>query len=62
MQGRNSIHSPLLVRTLLQHFINQTKVPLGMLSGDGQGGSIVLGLACKYSMSINLFTVKELAR
>lgn len=45
MQGRNSIHAPLLVRTLLQHFINQTKVPPGLLSGDGQGGSIVLGLA-----------------
>ncbi|XP_034242457.1 dymeclin isoform X2 [Thrips palmi] len=45
MQGRNSIHSPLLVRTLLQHFINQTKVPPGVLNGDGQGGSIVLGLA-----------------
>lgn len=45
MQGRNSIHSPLLVKTLLQHFINQTKVPPGLLNPDGHGGSIVLGLA-----------------
>lgn len=45
MQGRNSIHSPLLMKTLLQHFIQQTKVPPGFLNHDGQGGSIVLGLA-----------------
>ncbi|KAK3927790.1 Dymeclin [Frankliniella fusca] len=45
MQGRSAIHSPLLMKTLLQHFINQTKVPPGFLNHNGQGGSIVLGLA-----------------
>ncbi|XP_063217608.1 dymeclin [Bacillus rossius redtenbacheri] len=44
MQGRYSIHSPLLIKTLLQHFIDQEKAPAGLL-GQSAGGSIVFGLA-----------------
>lgn len=45
MQGRYSIHAPLLVKTLLQHFISQDKAPPGLYRSTG-GGSIVIGLAC----------------
>nr|CAD7260328.1 unnamed protein product [Timema shepardi] len=45
MQGRYSIHSPLLVKTLLQHFIDQQQAPPGLL-GHSSGGSLVIGLAC----------------
>lgn len=44
MQGRYSIHAPLLVKTLLQHFISQDKAPPGLHRSSG-GGSIVIGLA-----------------
>ncbi|XP_069703683.1 dymeclin isoform X2 [Periplaneta americana] len=44
MQGRYSIHAPLLVKTLLQHFINQDKAPPG-LHRSSPGGSVVIGLA-----------------
>ncbi|CAG2055624.1 unnamed protein product, partial [Timema podura] len=44
MQGRYSIHSPLLVKTLLQHFIDQQQAPPGLL-GHSSGGSLVIGLA-----------------
>lgn len=40
MQGRASIHSPLLVKTLLGHFVRQGKHP-------EKGHSLVAGLACK---------------
>ncbi|KAL0267622.1 UNVERIFIED_CONTAM: hypothetical protein PYX00_009838 [Menopon gallinae] len=39
MHGRPSIHSPLLVKNLLSHYVNQEKLP------DTSGGSIVIGLA-----------------
>ncbi|KAK6634510.1 hypothetical protein RUM43_011911 [Polyplax serrata] len=39
MQGRPSMHSPLLVKTLLGHFVKQEK------SSERGGGSIVIGLA-----------------
>nr|CAD7393095.1 unnamed protein product [Timema cristinae] len=39
MQGRYSIHSPLLVKTLLQHFIDQQQAPPGLL-GHSSGGSL----------------------
>ncbi|EEB10347.1 Dymeclin, putative [Pediculus humanus corporis] len=39
MQGRPSIHSPLLIKTLLGHFIKQEK------PYERGGGSIVIGLA-----------------
>ena len=42
MQGRPSIHSPLLIKTLLGHFIKQEK------PYERGGGSIVIGLACKF--------------
>lgn len=42
MQGRASIHSPLLVKTLLGHFVRQGKHP------EKSGVSLVAGLACKY--------------
>jgi hypothetical protein len=45
MQGRYSIHAPLLVKTLLQHFISQDKAPPGLYRSSG-GGSVVIGLAC----------------
>jgi uncharacterized protein YjeT (DUF2065 family) len=45
MQGRYSIHAPLLVKTLLQHFISQEKAPSGIYRSSG-GGSVVIGLAC----------------
>jgi hypothetical protein len=45
MQGRYSIHAPLLVKTLLQHFVSQDKAPPGLYRNSG-GGSIVIGLAC----------------
>nr|CAD7586627.1 unnamed protein product [Timema genevievae] len=48
MQGRYSIHSPLLVKTLLQHFIDQQQAPPGLL-GHSSGGSLVIGLACMYT-------------
>ena len=44
MQGRYSIHAPLLVKTLLHHFVSQEKAPPGMYRSSG-GGSIVIGLA-----------------
>ncbi|XP_049955035.1 dymeclin isoform X1 [Schistocerca serialis cubense] len=44
MQGRYSIHAPLLVKKLLQHFINQEKAPPGLYNLSG-GGSLVVTLA-----------------
>ncbi|KDR21174.1 Dymeclin [Zootermopsis nevadensis] len=44
MQGRYSIHAPLLVKTLLQHFISQDKAPPGLYRSSA-GGSVVIGLA-----------------
>nr|CAD7195657.1 unnamed protein product [Timema douglasi] len=52
MQGRYSIHSPLLVKTLLQHFIDQQQAPPGLL-GHSSGGSLVIGLACMYTSLID---------
>nr|CAD7570270.1 unnamed protein product [Timema californicum] len=51
MQGRYSIHSPLLVKTLLQHFIDQQQAPPGLL-GHSSGGSLVIGLACMVSQTV----------
>ena len=48
MQGRYSIHAPLLMKTLLQHFMNQDKAPPFLLKNSA-GGSVVIGLACEYS-------------
>jgi len=44
MQGRYSIHAPLLVKTLLHHFVSQEKAPPGLYRSSG-GGSVVIGLA-----------------
>ncbi|XP_067003661.1 dymeclin isoform X2 [Anabrus simplex] len=44
MQGRYSIHAPLLVKTLLQHFIAQEKAPPGLCHNNA-GGSLVISLA-----------------
>lgn len=46
MQGRYSIHAPLLVKTLLHHFVSQEKAPPGLYRSSG-GGSVVIGLASK---------------
>ncbi|KAJ9586283.1 hypothetical protein L9F63_020077, partial [Diploptera punctata] len=44
MQGRYSIHAPLLIKTLLQHFSHQDKAPVGLFK-NSPGGSVVIGLA-----------------
>lgn len=44
MQGRYSIHAPLLVKTLLNHFVSQEKAPPGLYRSS-RGGSVVIGLA-----------------
>jgi len=44
MQGRYSIHAPLLVKTLLHHFVSQEKAPPGLYRSSA-GGSVVIGLA-----------------
>lgn len=49
MQGRPSIHSPLLVKSLVGHFINQEKHP------ERGGGSLVIGLASELSNFLRLF-------
>ncbi|GLV36306.1 uncharacterized protein CBL_08800 [Carabus blaptoides fortunei] len=46
MQGRYAIHAPLLIKTLLQHFIDQEKAPSGVY-GNNAGNSIVLGIAAE---------------
>lgn len=42
MKGRHSIHAPLLVKSLLNNFIEQQKAPNGF--GVNQGHSIVIGI------------------
>jgi hypothetical protein len=61
MQGRYSIHAPLLVKTLLQHFISQDKAPPGLYRSSG-GGSIVIGLACMSKLKQELCSLCVLAR
>lgn len=41
MRGRHAIHAPLLIKGLLQNFIDQKKPPPGFT--ENQGNSIVLG-------------------
>jgi hypothetical protein len=60
MQGRYSIHAPLLVKTLLQHFISQDKAPPGLYRSSG-GGSIVIGLACTSKLRLELCSLYVLA-
>ncbi|XP_050315698.1 dymeclin [Anthonomus grandis grandis] len=43
MKGRHTISAPLFVKCLLGNFVSQQLVPKGF--GDGQGHSLVLGLA-----------------
>lgn len=62
MQGRYAIHAPLLIKTLLQHYMEQKKAPPGLYGNNG-GNSIVLGIAGRYSfvfqqirtLKLNLF-------
>lgn len=46
MQGRYAIHAPLLIKTLLQHYMEQKKAPPGLYGNNG-GNSIVLGIAAE---------------
>lgn len=41
MRGKHAIHAPLLIKSLLQNFIEQKKSPPGFT--ENQGNSIVLG-------------------
>lgn len=41
MKGKHAIHAPLLIKSLLQNFIDQKKSPPGFT--ENQGNSIVLG-------------------
>lgn len=53
MQGRYAIHAPLLIKTLLQHFIEQKKAPAGLYGNSG-GNSIVLGFAGIYLHNLSI--------
>lgn len=44
MVGKCSIHACLLMKTILQHYVRQKKCPATFYS-NGEGGSIILGLA-----------------
>lgn len=46
MQGKDAIHSPLLVKTLVGHFVHQDKFI------NKPSGSLVLDLACKYIVKV----------
>lgn len=45
MKGRHSIHAPLLMKSLLQNYIDQRKAPPGF--GTNHGQSLVLGIAAE---------------
>lgn len=42
MQGKHAIHAPLLMKSLLQNFIDQKKAPPGFTGNQSQ--SVVLGM------------------
>lgn len=54
MTGRGALHAGLLTRTLLQHYCQQNPVPVSWLRKPEQSGSIVVGLASKYSFNLDL--------
>jgi hypothetical protein len=48
MIGKSSMHSCSLMKKLLSHFAQQEKAPPNFMGRGDSGGSIVLGLACKF--------------
>jgi hypothetical protein len=59
MIGKSSMHSSSLMKKLLSHFAQQEKAPPNFMGRGDSGGSIVLGLACKFLFNLLVSSIIE---
>jgi hypothetical protein len=57
MIGKSSMHSCSLMKKLLSHFAQQEKAPPNFMGRGDSGGSIVLGLACKFLLNLQVLSI-----